>query len=332
MRLRFVSRRGDRAREQPRGARRAGRARRRPRQSPSRARAPRRSRPRPLPVAEPRAADAEAPVAPVARGCPRAEEHRPRRRAEARPAPRRPPPPRFRRRWRATRGIDRRVGQTPPPPEVIRPPRLAPGDVVRVDRAVGARSRARRSTRASPSSPRRYDVRYDEELFTRTGYLAGSDERRLAELPAALEDPDARAIVMARGGYGLLRLLPFIDPRRFVAPPPADRRILRRDGAARDRGARRAGVDSRPGRHPARQPGRRPISAALFALLETPGPSVVLDGLEELIPGRVRGPLAGRQPRGLLAPGRHALSARPRAARSCSSRISASGPTGSTGC
>jgi muramoyltetrapeptide carboxypeptidase len=138
----------------------------------------------------------------------------------------------------------------------------------------------------------RYDVRYDEELFTRTGYLAGSDERRLGELLAALDDPAAQAVVMARGGYGLLRLLPFIDPAIFTRRP---RSIVGfSDGTALLATAARAGLASIHG----------PVvtqlanlgagdQRALFALLETPGPSVVLDGLEEVIPGRVRGPLLG---------------------------------------
>src|SRR5205823_1352669 len=58
----------------------------------------------------------------------------------------------------------------------------------------------------------RYDVRYDEGLFAREGYLAGDDERRLTELRDALLDPAARAVIMARGGYGLGRILPFLDP------------------------------------------------------------------------------------------------------------------------
>ena len=138
----------------------------------------------------------------------------------------------------------------------------------------------------------RYDVRHDDGVFARDGYLAGSDERRLAELRAALADPDARAIVMARGGYGLMRLLPFIDVGALRRTPAADRRLFRRDGAAGAGGARRRRVDPRPGRHAARRP-RRADQRALFERLETPGPGPLLDGLEGLIPGRVRGPLLG---------------------------------------
>ena len=43
------------------------------------------------------------------------------------------------------------------------------------------------------------------------GYLAGSDELRLADLHAALADPAVRAIFCLRGGYGCTRLLDRVD-------------------------------------------------------------------------------------------------------------------------
>jgi len=52
----------------------------------------------------------------------------------------------------------------------------------------------------------RYRVVFDPGLYERTGYLAGSDERRLSELDRFLRDPTVAAIVAARGGYGLLRI------------------------------------------------------------------------------------------------------------------------------
>lgn len=42
-------------------------------------------------------------------------------------------------------------------------------------------------------------------------YLAASDDVRAAELDAMLADPDVRAILLARGGYGLMRILPRLD-------------------------------------------------------------------------------------------------------------------------
>jgi muramoyltetrapeptide carboxypeptidase len=50
-------------------------------------------------------------------------------------------------------------------------------------------------------------------------YLAASDDQRAAELTAMLADPDVRAIVLARGGYGLMRILDRIDPAVLRADP-----------------------------------------------------------------------------------------------------------------
>lgn len=57
----------------------------------------------------------------------------------------------------------------------------------------------------------RYEVSFNEAIFEKTGYLAGSDERRLCELTDAINDPDIDAIICARGGFGTTRLLPDID-------------------------------------------------------------------------------------------------------------------------
>lgn len=49
-------------------------------------------------------------------------------------------------------------------------------------------------------------------------YLAAPDEVRAAELMAMLGDPDVRAVILARGGYGIMRILSQLDPE-----------VLRRD-------------------------------------------------------------------------------------------------------
>lgn len=53
------------------------------------------------------------------------------------------------------------------------------------------------------------------DLTDRWGYLAGSDDRRAAELTALVEDPDIAAVVCARGGYGSGRILDRLDPKLF---------------------------------------------------------------------------------------------------------------------
>src|SRR5438105_6001541 len=46
--------------------------------------------------------------------------------------------------------------------------------------------------------------RFRDEIFARTGHLAGDDARRQRELEEAFRS-DAKAVILARGGYGLLR-------------------------------------------------------------------------------------------------------------------------------
>ena len=122
---------------------------------------------------------------------------------------------------RGATGRKRGRRQTAGIARVIRPPtRLDPGDVVRVVAPAGPRA-ARRASLAGAEilEGGATSLRYDDGLFARDGYLAGSDERRLAELTAAFADPEARAVVLARGGYGLLRILPFLDPAALRARP-----------------------------------------------------------------------------------------------------------------
>jgi len=174
---------------------------------------------------------------------------------------------------------------------VIRHERLRPGDVVRVVAPAGPVPRAGFAAGAEILSGR-YRLRYDDGLFSREGFLAGSDERRLAELAAAFADPDARAVVMARGGYGLLRILPFLDLAALRARPLPI--VGFSDGTALLAHAARAGVASVHGPVVTQLPTLATADVeALIRLLEEPAPGAVLTDLEELVPGRARGPLLG---------------------------------------
>jgi muramoyltetrapeptide carboxypeptidase len=86
------------------------------------------------------------------------------------------------------------------------PPPLVPGDRVAV---------------VAPSSPfprdelfrglawlrQRYRLRIGPGISSRDAFLAGSDARRAEELAQAMRDPEVKAIVAARGGYGALRII-----------------------------------------------------------------------------------------------------------------------------
>jgi len=65
----------------------------------------------------------------------------------------------------------------------------------------------------------RYRVEFDSGLFARSGFLAGTDARRLSELNLALRDREARAILATRGGYGLTRIAHAADVGALRANP-----------------------------------------------------------------------------------------------------------------
>jgi muramoyltetrapeptide carboxypeptidase len=175
---------------------------------------------------------------------------------------------------------------------VIRPPRLHPGDTVRVIAPSGPVPRSELEAGAAILGER-YRLRYDAEAILRIdGFLAGSDEVRLRELVEAIRDPEARAVFMARGGYGLLRLLPFLDPEVLRANPKP--LVGFSDGTVLLAHAARAGVASVHG-PVLTQLARLPAEdrAGLFGVLEAPGPGLLAENLEAPVPGRVQGPLLG---------------------------------------
>ena len=92
-----------------------------------------------------------------------------------------------------------------------RPRALRPGDQIRV------------VSPASPLSPDQvkegvwwleqlgFRVTFGLHAFDHTGYLAGNDVDRAADLTAAFLDPDVAAVACSRGGYGSVRLLDHLD-------------------------------------------------------------------------------------------------------------------------
>jgi muramoyltetrapeptide carboxypeptidase len=55
--------------------------------------------------------------------------------------------------------------------------------------------------------------------LARTGYLAGGDDARADALDGCLRDPDVRAVVCARGGYGVMRILDRLDASALRRDP-----------------------------------------------------------------------------------------------------------------
>ncbi len=64
-----------------------------------------------------------------------------------------------------------------------------------------------------------FRVKYDPAILEKDRYTAGTDERRRCELMDAFTDPEVKAVWAARGGYGVMRLLPLLDEDILRANP-----------------------------------------------------------------------------------------------------------------
>lgn len=138
----------------------------------------------------------------------------------------------------------------------------------------------------------RYRVEFDPGLFEREGYLAGSDERRLAELDRALADPEIRAVLAARGGYGLTRITSRADFSALRRHPKW--LVGFSDVTALHVEALRAGVASMHANNVGGLgQGDARAREAFLRALEAPTLRRTLDGLERWTPGLARGPLVG---------------------------------------
>ncbi|MBD2666450.1 peptidase U61 LD-carboxypeptidase A [Richelia sinica FACHB-800] len=96
----------------------------------------------------------------------------------------------------------------PPLPSKILPPPLQPGDLVTVIAPSGAlREYAALEKSVEIWRSHGYRVKISDNLDTRHGYLAGTDTHRRHQLQQAWQDPECRAILCARGGFGSTRIL-----------------------------------------------------------------------------------------------------------------------------
>lgn len=176
--------------------------------------------------------------------------------------------------------------------EWIRPPRLSPGDKVRVVAASGPVNRERFEA-GERVLQERYQLSYDEStLFAKIGFLAGEDRQRLQALNNAIADPDCDAIFLARGGYGLTRILPAIDRMALRTHPKPI--VGYSDVTALLATCSHAGVAAIHGPMIS-DFGNLAIEdqESLFNLLENPNPGVLLTDLEALVEGKASGPLLG---------------------------------------
>lgn len=106
------------------------------------------------------------------------------------------------------------------PPDVIRPPRLRPGDTVGLVSPAGIMYSEEDMAEPRATFARfGLDVRVGRHVYDRHGYLAGTDADRAADVSAMFADPDVDAVVALRGGWGCARILPHLDYDAIRANP-----------------------------------------------------------------------------------------------------------------
>ena len=175
------------------------------------------------------------------------------------------------------------------------PPALLPGDLVAVAAPSSAFDRAAFRRGAELIAARGYRVAYREDIFERAGSVAGADARRAAELNAWLRDPEVKAVLFARGGWGTSRIVDRLDLEALSRHPKAIAgfsdltalllAVTQDAGVAAVHGPMVAGAGKGAG-------GERDL-ARLLALLSGSAAARAHRGLRALRPGRARAQVTG---------------------------------------
>ncbi|WP_058302124.1 S66 peptidase family protein [Gorillibacterium timonense] len=101
----------------------------------------------------------------------------------------------------------------------IKPQALTPGDTVGITAPASPGDREAAVRAACCLENLGLKVRFGETLQLKRGYLAGDDRQRAEELNGMFADPDIKAIVCSRGGYGTGRIADRLDYELIRANP-----------------------------------------------------------------------------------------------------------------
>lgn len=94
---------------------------------------------------------------------------------------------------------------------LVKPDRIHRGDKIGIVAPGGPVIREELQSGIHFLESRGYSISTGPHLYAQKGYLAGDDENRLQDLHMMFQDPEVKAVLCARGGYGTLRLLDRID-------------------------------------------------------------------------------------------------------------------------
>jgi muramoyltetrapeptide carboxypeptidase len=105
--------------------------------------------------------------------------------------------------------------------ERVKPPALRAGDNIGIVAPASYFKRQDFEDGCAALRQMGYTPVYDESIFDRDLYFAGSVDRRARELENMFQRDDVKAIICARGGYGSNYLLPALDISKIRSHPKA---------------------------------------------------------------------------------------------------------------
>lgn len=119
----------------------------------------------------------------------------------------------------AAMAAERGSASTPSQRELIRPPRLKPGDKVGlVNPATAAFDTLSIDIAKEALGAMGLEPVLGPNYFARRGYFAGSDAERASDIMTFALDPEIKGL-WARGGWGSARVLPYLDFDKIRANP-----------------------------------------------------------------------------------------------------------------
>lgn len=102
---------------------------------------------------------------------------------------------------------------------MIHPPFLKPGSVIGITCPSSYIAPEKVTTCITVLERWGFRVKMGNTIGTNHHYFSGTDEERLADLQAMLDAPEVGAILIGRGGYGMVRIIDALDFTQFAKSP-----------------------------------------------------------------------------------------------------------------
>lgn len=106
-----------------------------------------------------------------------------------------------------------------PVKEVKIPPYLKPGDTIGISSPAGYITSEQIQPAIQVMESWGYKIKEGSSIGKRDYSMGGTDAQRVADLQQMLDDPNIKAIMCARGGYGVIRIVDQLDFKKFKEHP-----------------------------------------------------------------------------------------------------------------